>query len=1133
MSEIHPILQPLTLSQEQQEAALGCGDILVTAGAGTGKTRTLTARFLSLLAQGEPLRGIVAITFTRKAAREMRNRIREEIWNYLERSDLSRRERDYWSRIASELDAARISTIHGLCQEILRSHPVEARIDPDFQVLEEGRMVLWQHEALEEAMTWAAGQAHLAPLFSEVEEQWVRKALANLLKQGRNAKTLLAQLPDDPDLLLEQWQAQLRRFQREILAELTSIPAWREAVASIREAPLAQVRRGDKLVEKLQVALQALTLLERPDDEQAFRQGVALLRSVTGRNVGSAGNWPGGKAQVTALNQAVNFLKNCFHPRKSADSRKHFALLGESLNAEDARSAWRLLLLKKIALQAFAIYEGMKQEKHVLDFDDLEVLAVRLLEDHPDALARWQGEVAALLVDEYQDTNPRQAQLLHLLDGGRSRLFLVGDAKQSIYRFRGADVAVFTQEEKQFRQQRKRLVHLRATYRAHPQLISSLNALFEPILKDARHPWEARFDSLTPARTQPPAVEASAYVEILLAPGNKDHALPAAARAAVDRLLELFEMGYEPKDVAILCRASSSFAAYEDALDKANIPFLTLAGRGFFQRPEVRDLVVVMRAAADPTDDVALIGALRSPGIGLSDVALTALAQSRDERQRQARAAGDRGAVPLWEVVLHPPEDFPEEEQARLAYARQLLTKLHGLAGRVSVADVLKRYLDETNYLAILAAAGQHRAVRNVDKLLADVRKARFVQIDAFLSWFQLTRDVDVREGEAPVVAEGAGQIMTVHRAKGLEFPIVILGDVTWAQRRSPDLITVDDFIVWKLPGAGKEKEKPLMHDMLHWHVSRQEEAENKRLLYVAATRAKDFLIINGYVSRGASGWLKLLQMALPNLEALWKEEHSAPYECELHHGEQRVRCVRVPLEAPARAFASSDAGLQPDFELQPALLQGIAMEEEWQDEDTRQREAEPERRVWRILPPAEEKRVWAPSWIVGKLVHRAIELQRFPDHPTFIPWLEASARSLGISDERMLQNARQRVQRLLTQFRQSPIWQEIQRADQRLFEVPFSYQDPVQQRVHRGAIDLICRHGDAWTLIDFKTDRVRTREEMLAVIRDKGYDRQVRSYARAMKSILGVEPVAQLCFLDVAGKVEVSLVMDDRLEEA
>ncbi len=1128
MSEIHPILQSLTLSPAQREAAFEAGDVLVTAGAGTGKTRTLTARFLALLARRVPLRGIVAITFTRKAAREMRNRIREEIWNYLERSDLSRQERDYWSRIASELDAARISTIHGLCQEILRSHPVEARIDPDFQVLEEGRMVLWQHEALEEAMTWAATQAHLAPLFSEVEERAVREALANLLKQGVKVKTLLEQLPDDPGRLLRQWEVQIRQFQRETLAELTSIPAWREAVARIREAPVAQVRRDDKLAEKLQIVLQALALLEQSDDEQAFRQGVALLRSVSGRNVGAQANWPGGKEQVTALNQAVKMLKGFFDSKK----HKHFALLSESLNVKDERSAWNVLLLKEIALRAFAIYEGMKQEKHVLDFDDLEVLAVRLLEDHSDALARWRGEVEALLVDEYQDTNARQAKLLHLLDGGRSRRFLVGDAKQSIYRFRGADVAVFTQTEQQFQRQRKRLVHLHATYRAHPRLIASLNALLAPILGDAHYPWEARFEPLTPARTEEPDVDAAAYVEILLAKGNKSQAQPAAARAAVDRLLELFDMGYEPKDVAILCRASSSFAAYEDALDRANIPFLTLAGRGFFQRPEVRDLVVLMRAAADPTDDVALVGALRSPGIGLSDVALTALAQSRDERQRQARAAGDRGAVPLWAVVLHPPEDLPEEEQKRLAYARQLLAKLHGLAGRVSVADVLKRCLDETNYLAILAAAGQHRAVRNVEKLLADVRKARFVQIDAFLSWFQLTRDVDVREGEAPVIAEGAVQIMTVHRAKGLEFPIVILGDVTWAQRRSSDLITVDDSIVWKLPGAGKEKEKPLMHDMLRWHVSRQEEAENKRLLYVATTRAKDFLIINGYVSRGATGWLKLLQMALPNLEALWKEEHSAPHECELRHGERRVRCVRVPLEAPARAFASSDAGLQLDFELQPALLQGVAMEEEWQDEDTRQREAEPERRVWRILPPAEEKRVWAPSWIVGKLVHRAMELQRFPDHPTFLPWLEASARSLGISDERMLQNARQRVQRLLNQFRQSPIWQEIQRADQRLFEAPFSYQDPLQQRVHRGAIDLIYRHGDAWTIIDFKTDRVRTREEMLAVIRDKGYDRQVQSYVRAIKNILGVEPIAKLCFLDVAGKVEVSLVTGDRLEE-
>jgi len=173
---VHPIVAQVSPSEEQRPAVLvhGC-DVVITAGAGTGKTRTLVARYLALLAEGLPLRSIVAVTFTRKAAREMRNRIREEVRRYLSRSDLDAEERQRWLTLYSELDAARIGTIHSLCVEILRAHPAEARLDPRFSVLEEGQLSILRRRALDEALAWAADNAETVQLFPLLGEQGLRR----------------------------------------------------------------------------------------------------------------------------------------------------------------------------------------------------------------------------------------------------------------------------------------------------------------------------------------------------------------------------------------------------------------------------------------------------------------------------------------------------------------------------------------------------------------------------------------------------------------------------------------------------------------------------------------------------------------------------------------------------------------------------------------------------------------------------------------------------------------------------------------------------------------------------------------------------------------------------------------------
>ena len=476
-------------------------------------------------------------------------------------------------------------------------------------------------------------------------------------------------------------------------------------------------------------------------------------------------------------------------------------------------------------------------------------------------------------------------------------------------------------------------------------------------------------------------------------------------------------------------------------------------------------------------------------------------------------------------MAQQPPDDFPKEERLSLQRAVELLRALHEQAGRIPAARLLKWYLDETDYLALLEGAGQNRAVRNVRKLLSDVQRAGFVRIEHVLEWAQLVNQQSAREGEAPVVAEGAVQIMTVHRAKGLEFPIVVLGAFTQGGGGGDErIIVAEGWIAWKVPSPSDDKPKPAFFEALFQIEKRKEEAEKKRLFYVAATRAEDYLIFNGVVnSRNQGPWYKWLKLALPELDALVKEAGAQEQICRLGGAGAPVRCRVLDLDdAPHQLSPVHPAEARTtQLRIEPGLLRSFQPEMDALDPDLQQ-EREPERRVWRILPARTDGQAWAPSWIVGRLVHRAIELERMPDAPGFAAWLEASARSLGLSDEAMIRNAVGRATRLLKHLAASPLWADILNADQVLHEVPYAYIDPGEDAVARGTIDLLYRTGEDWTLVDFKTDRARDRAEMEAIITEKGYDEQVRRYAEAVRALLDVTPRAVVCFLDVAGEVAV-----------
>jgi ATP-dependent helicase/nuclease subunit A len=1004
---MHPIVAQTRPSADQQPAitARGC-DVVVTAGAGAGKTSTLVARYLDLLAENPDVRPqqLVAITFTKKAAREMRNRVRDRLRRFVEALPAGDPARARWDRLYSDLDAARIGTIHSLCTELLQAHPAEAGVDPRFEVLAEGMAGILQSQAVDAALAWAADDLRAAALFPLLGEKLLRASLEHLLVRRLDA------------------------------AEAFARP----------ETPLAE-------------RLQHYHIAPSPETD-----------------------------------------------------------LDRELDAAAPQ-------LRRLFAQAVEVYEHDKRERQALDFDDLEVRALRLLTDHPAVARRWQEEVRAILVDEYQDTNQRQRDLIARLNAG-GRLFIVGDAKQSIYRFRGANVAVFQRERERIARESGQVFELSISYRAHRDLIVLLNATLKPVLgdeRDVQHGVEP-FAELRPARERPARGFEPPHVELHLAAGAKaGGAAECAARALAARLVALVEdgqcrvhaherpLGYG--DVAVLCRSSNSFGVYEDAFNAAGVPYVTVAGRGFYARPEVRDVLNALQAIADPTDDLALAGLLRSPAFAFTDEALYRLSAYRDARRRGAA---------LWDVL----EEAPLPPAA--ARARATIAELHALAGRRSVADLLKEFFDRTHILAALRRAGDRRAARNLTKLLADAHAARIPAVGEFLAYLGAVRETGAREGEARATVEGAVQLMTIHAAKGLEFPVVVIGDAGYNPPNRPDLLIDADLGV--LVPLTRDKLKPALYQAGAAHAKLAEEAEERRLLYVAATRAQEKLIISGTASITTKksnwsprGWLKQLADAGLDFRTLPPPPGDGdPVTHTLHVAGQPVACVFYPVDSAAEAHAAARAAEAAAGDVQPAMLAPVRPAP---DAGVEMAPARPPR-VWRVAPaversPAGTRTPRAPQYVVGALVHAALAAWRFPDElGEFERWAYAQARTQGITDERQWQDAARAAARLLARFRAHPLCAEMERAPRRLAETPYSVM--VAGRVDSGIIDALFERDGVWTIVEFKTDEVRRPGDLDDLLAHEDYLPQVRRYARAVRTLLDVEPRCVLCFLDVAGAV-------------
>lgn len=987
------------LTEEQKTALEFERNVAVTAGAGTGKTTALTKRYLRILEETSAgPEQIATITFTKDAANEMLDRIREAVGDRLE--DASTSEYERWRTIKDDLDDGYIHTIHGFCSRILREYVVDAPVTPDFEVYDETDAKALVREVVREFV-----EQRLAEADDDIEllaRLWRRDTLedvlAGLVEKRPTSEEWVERWKDADtgDYVDFVWD-QVHPISPEFAADTFEDPAVREAFGEFRalhaEGVVEDVDPEDDTgSEKVQLVTQWLDEYRPLSDEATVRDQQQFLDQVCdlmttndgtrhGHNWwywGSGGRWSdaGREAEQERLENAIETLFETIDPPS----------LDFGVN-RDETAAHYVLALARIFEDVLAAYQDAKDRQNVLDYNDLVETTIQFLETRPHVRERLRAQFGYVMVDEVQDTDPRQWRLVKLLtsedpDNYEARnVFLVGDEKQSIYRFRGADVTLFaaarTELEAANPSGAETSSDLTGNFRTTDETLAFANDLFQQILApldgQEHRDYEAVPQDLTPERQAGQSLEGSC--EYLFIP-DEDHpelhgpgylgATPQfvepgerEAYAVAARLTGLFDdppciydedaesyREARPEDTTILLRSRTRLKAYERALDEFDVPYTVVSGTGFYDSPEVTALTNLLRVLADPRNERALFGVLRSPLFGIPDDDIARLRLTDDN---------------LWDGLTAADGDLADAHDRIQAWRR--LAGTHPDIDADSATHwgtLISQVVDETGFLASIAGDERPRqAAVNVNRFREQLRsweEAGIKTAAALVQRLERRRDLESHADEATIPEDTTGvEVRTIHSAKGLEFPIVVVPELGTEFNFQADVddngkVYLDEFDLSddsdRAPVLGikspSRQEAFVAEDTLVRRVTRDrmqahERGELKRLLYVAVTRTRDHLLLSGVHEVEEDDGTYTLADTRDDEDALcWRdwtqpalleEDETVPaliaegvWESTLPHSNYRVTRPERPVMDWEAAIDQEDLSLDidvPDIEVQ------------------------------------------------------------------------------------------------------------------------------------------------------------------------------------------------------------------------
>ena len=715
--------------------------LVVVASAGAGKTRVLVERYLRhVVEEGIGPEAILTITFTKKAAAEMKGRIVGAL-----------RERGLFDA-AQAAETGPIQTIHSFCERLLRENALSAGLDPAFEILDE-----------------ATARRLVA--------QCVREALASDLEDEPFAERLVSHLAGRPAGGNERGRSPYARLEDEVARVLNEL-------------------RGSVFT-----PLETRQRYADPEAALAFFEE-SIVRSVPP------------ETQAVLANVDAPSLQERLYQAHRATGEKAAWATGKPDPVAEAQGLEQACGLVQLACAAWWRLDREMAARQTLDFTALEARAVRLLRDRPEVRGRVAAQYRVAMIDESQDVNPQQDALFEAM--GVARTMVVGDGQQSIYGFRGADVSLFRQRTLEG------AYPLTRNWRSEAGILRFVDHVFAPIWPTyapmAPPPAPFRLD-------ESPGDEGFEGVEVWRHSAVDPH---ATALYVAEMLAE----GVKPGDTAILVRSAAAAGRLKHGLDGLGIPARIAGGsERFYTRLEVRDLANALRALADPYDDYSLLCALRSPVAGLSLDAVVTL------------AAEGGGVVDR----LDPERLADEEDRARLAEFLRWYAPLRRVADRLPAGEALAEVFAASPFLTNMARredGGQ--AVANARKLLALALREPSLGPGEYAERIWEIQEVRHKEGDAPAdAAEDVVTLMTIHKAKGLEFPVVVLPDTTAGFRGGPRDVQIDPRLGMVAVKPGKVP--PLAHRFLEEVRASRDEQEGQRLLYVALTRAQRRLCVCTY----------------------------------------------------------------------------------------------------------------------------------------------------------------------------------------------------------------------------------------------------------------------------------------------
>ncbi|MCL5773806.1 MAG: UvrD-helicase domain-containing protein [Firmicutes bacterium] len=1032
----------------------------LSASAGSGKTQVLVDRFCYLVEQGfSSPDSILAITFTEKAAGEMKKRIARE----LHQKGLEEKRR--------LIEKSWIGTIHGFCSRVLKENALEAGVDPYFLILEDYEARIMKEEV--------AGEV--------------------IKRELDNASTEVS------DLVLDYGFDELAN----------SVIACHEKMCSMGRSfsGFAPQKFSSSRTFRLKEMLEELLNLV-PDGKNKETESWKKKKELIKPFIEHAGVLS--SKDILEWNE-IEEIRELLLPHLSASVAAYLkptVLLARNEAEELINKSFEFNSLKitEVFYRLFKdfsiIYGQRKRQKSLLDFEDLQLFTRDLFIKNPSIRGHYRGIFDFILVDEFQDTNILQESLIDLI-GRDDNLFVVGDRFQSIYRFRQADINVFKQfEEKVKSNSNGHYETMNDNYRGRKEILDFTGFLFKSIWQEDGDNYITMVEKGSFKKKDIPSVD---ILLTKLSEEGIEESRHTEARALALKVKKMVDEGYNCKDFAILLRSTTNIEIYEKAFRDEGIPFYTVLGRGFFHRQEIRDIINLLRVLDNSGDDMAVAAVLRSPVVDISSDGLFWL------RRNQLKSDGRR----LIDSVgkFKEAEELSHTDRKKLEEFLSWLLQWQEVLPNIRISTLIEKIRDDcyfdTRLIPLFNGIRKYANFRKLLEIVENFEEKGFYSLSEFIKLLENIQSADVQIGEAAVETEegDAVKIMSIHQAKGLEFPVVIVADISKLMRKDvPSIfLTEDSRILSKIKNEiSDEFEEPGSYNSYKENEKSEIVKEEKRIFYVACTRAKEHLIL--------SGVLPDKKYEKPNSFYFWVNKYLGEF---LKVGEKEIeQGVKISVskidelkeaEVPEAGFAWIDA-VKEERPLEISSVEEKVLKEKWDpviSSVSKPLPAPARMDTFSVTDLLEFKRcpyrfnlsvrlnlpleVWVEreeeeGLKIGTSLHQVMEGIDFKGDT--LKSLERILREMELERDEETE-----IRRQVNNFLGSPLFDEVREAEILYRELPFSMK--VNSVTINGKFDLLARlKGGRWVLLDYKTHDISKEE---ALEEAKNYAIQIELYGLAV----------------------------------